>query len=143
MPGQRPPLCAMISDWEFILQSYVAVDLVAGVDNDGGMSRAQDPIEPDYVIDSTEKTPTEKMRSAATRAFGVASSGVKSAREATSGSRIIETTETNMKKALGNVSHAIDDAVRSGKVERVFDKAQESVSTGADGIRRLVSRKSK
>ena len=57
--------------------------------------------------------------------------------------RLIETTETNVKKALGNVSHVIDDAVRSGKVERAFDKAQESVTTGADGMRRLVTRKSK
>lgn len=107
------------------------------------MSRTQDPIEPDYVIDSTKKTPTEKVRSAATRAYGAASNGVKNAREATTGSRLIETTETNVKKALGNVSHAIDDAVRSGKVERAFDKAQESVTTGADGMRRLVTRKSK
>ncbi|WP_232488264.1 hypothetical protein [Brevibacterium antiquum] len=107
------------------------------------MSRTQDPIEPDYVIDSTQRTPTEKARSAATRAYGAASSSVRNAREATSGSRLIETTEANVKKALGNVSQAIDDAVRSGKVERAFDKAQETVTTGADGMRRLVTRKSK
>lgn len=126
-----------------MVQSYVAVDLAVGVDNYGDMSRTQDPIEPDYVIDSTKRTPTERVRSAATRAYGAASGSVKSAREATSGSRLIETTEANVKKALGTVSHAIDDAVRSGKVERAFDKAQESVTTGADGVRRLVTRKSK
>ncbi|MCF2588137.1 hypothetical protein HU144_12655 [Brevibacterium sp. UCMA 11752] len=126
-----------------MVQSYVAVDLGVGVDNYGDMSRTQDPIEPDYVIDSTKRTPTEKARSAATRAYGAASSSVRNAREATSGSRLIETTEANVKKALGNVSHAIDDAVRSGKVERAFDKAQETVTTGADGMRRLVTRKSK
>lgn len=133
----------MISAWEFMVQSYVAVDLRSGVDNYGVMSRTQDPIEPDYVIDSTKRTPTEKVRSAATRAYGAASSSVKNAREATTGPRLIETTETNVKKALGNVSHAIDDAVRSGKVERAFDKAQETVTTGADGMRRLVTRNSK
>lgn len=125
-----------------MVQSYVAVDLTSRVDNYGDMSRTQDPIEPDYVIDSTKRTPTERVRSAATRAYGAASSGVKNAREATSGNRLIETTETNVKKALGNVSHAIDDAVRSGMVERVFDKAQEGVTTGADTVRRLVNRKS-
>ncbi|NJC57424.1 hypothetical protein [Brevibacterium marinum] len=106
------------------------------------MSRTHDPIEPDYVIDSTKRTPTEKVRSAATKAYGAASSSVKSAREATSGPRLIEATESTVKKALGNVSHAIDDAVRSGKVERAFDKAQDTVTTGADGMRRWVTRKS-
>lgn len=124
-----------------MVQSYVAVDLAGGLDNHGDMSRTQDPIEPDYVIDSTKRTPTEKVRSAATRAYGAASSSVKSAREAASGPRLIEATETNVKKALGTVSHAIDDAVRSGKVERAFGKAEETVTTGADGIRRLVKRK--
>lgn len=126
-----------------MVQSYVAVDLTSRVDNYGDMSRTQDPIEPDYVIDSTKRTPTERVRSVANRAYGAASSSVKNAREATTGSRLIETAETNVKKALGNVSHAIDDAVRSGKVERAFDKAQETVTTGADGARRLVTRKSK
>ena len=110
------------------------------MDNYGVMSPSQDPIEPDYVIDSTKRTPTEKVRSAATKAYGAASSGVKNARERTSGPRLIEATESTVKKALGNVSHAIDDAVRSGKVERAFDKAQETVTTGADGVRRLVTR---
>ncbi len=125
-----------------MVQSYVAVDLARRVDNYGDMSRTQDPIEPDYVIDSTKRTPTERVRSAATRAYGAASSSVRNAREATSSNRLIETTETNVKKALGNVSHAIDDAVRSGKVERAFDKAQETVTTGADTVRKLVNRKS-
>lgn len=107
------------------------------------MSPSQDPIEPDYVIDSTRRTPTEKVRSAATKAYGAASSGVKNAREATSGPRLIEATESTVKKALGNASHAIDDAVRSGKVERAFDKAQQTVTTGADGVRKLVTRKEK
>lgn len=106
------------------------------------MSSHQDPIEPDDVIDSTHRTPTERVRSAANRAYSVASTGVRNVREKTTTSHLIETTESTVNKALGNVSHAIDDAVRSGKIERAFDKAQETVTTGADGVRRLVTRKS-
>ncbi|MGO2035559.1 MAG: hypothetical protein ACTH2U_03710 [Brevibacterium sp.] len=107
------------------------------------MSSHEEPIEPDDVIDSTKRTPTERARSAATRAYGAASSGVKNVREATTSSRLIETTESTVNKALGNVAHVIDDAVRSGKVERAFDKAQETVTNGADGVRKLVTRKGK
>jgi hypothetical protein len=106
------------------------------------MSSHREPIEPDYVIDATAKTPTERARRAAGRAFNAASSGVKSVREATSTTRLIEATENGMNRALGTVSHAIDDAVRSGKVERAFDKAQETVTSGAAGVRKLVRRKS-
>ncbi len=107
------------------------------------MSRAQDPIEPDYVIDSTKRTPTERARTAATRAYGAASSGVRNVRDAAKGSRLIEAAESSVNKALGSVSHAIDDAVRSGKVERAFDRAQETVTSGADSVRRLVTRRSR
>jgi hypothetical protein len=107
------------------------------------MSSHREPIEPDDVIDATAKTPTERVRAAAGRAYGAASSGVKNVREATSSQRLIEATESTVNKALGSVSHAIDDAVRSGKVERAFDKAQETVTSGADGVRKLVTRKSR
>lgn len=124
-----------------MVQSYVAVDLARGVDNYGGMSRTQEPIEPDFVIDSTKRTPREKARSAATRAYDSASSSVKNVREATSGHRLIEAAESSVNKVLGNVSHRIDEAVRSGKVEQAFDKAQETVTSGAEGVRKLVTRK--
>ncbi|WP_453984067.1 hypothetical protein [Brevibacterium casei] len=107
------------------------------------MSREEEPLEPDFVIDSTKRTPTQRARSAAGRAYGAASSGVRNVREAAKGSRLIEATEAGVNKALGNVSHAIDEAVRSGRVERAFDKAQETVTTGADGVRRLIDRVSK
>lgn len=107
------------------------------------MSSHREPIEPDDVIDATAKTPTERARLAAGRAYSVASTGVKNVREATSTSRLIEATENGVNRALGSVSHAIDDAVRSGKVERAFDRAQETVTTGADGVRKLVTRKSR
>lgn len=107
------------------------------------MSSHREPIEPDDVIDATAKTPTERARRAAGRAYGVASTGVKNAREAASTSRLIEATENSVNRALGSVSHAIDDAVRSGKVERAFDRAQETVTTGADNVRKLVTRKSR
>ncbi|WP_181273745.1 hypothetical protein [Brevibacterium oceani] len=105
------------------------------------MSPHREPIEPDDVIDATAKTPTERVRRAAGRAYGAASSGVKNVREATSSQRLIESAESTVNKALGSVSHAIDDAVRSGKVERAFDKAQETVTSGADNVRRLITRK--
>ncbi|MCU4296954.1 hypothetical protein D3I60_07655 [Brevibacterium permense] len=105
------------------------------------MSSHREPIEPDDVIDATAKTPTERARRAAGRAYSVASTGVKNVREATSTSRLIEATENGVNRALGSVSHAIDDAVRSGKVERAFDRAQETVTTGAEGVRKLVTRK--
>lgn len=107
------------------------------------MSSHREPIEPDDVIDATAKTPTERARRAAGRAYSVASSGVKNVREGASTSRLIEATENGVNRALGSVSHAIDDAVRSGKVERVFDRAQETVTTGADNVRKLVTRKSR
>ncbi|WP_209372732.1 hypothetical protein [Brevibacterium renqingii] len=107
------------------------------------MSSHREPIEPDDVIDSTSKTPTERVRWAAGRAYGAASSGVKNMREATSSSRLIESAENTMHRALGSVSHAIDDAVRSGKVERAFDRAQATVTSGAEGVRKLVSRRSR
>ena len=103
------------------------------------MSSHREPLEPDDVIDSTSKTPSERVRWAA----GRASSGVRSVREATSSSRLIEATENSVNRALGSVSHAIDDAVRSGKVERAFDRAQETVTSGADGVRRFVTRRSR
>lgn len=106
------------------------------------MSRAEDPIEPDFVIDSTKRTPAQRARSVAERAYGAASSGVRNVRDAAKGSRLIEATESGVNRALGNVSHAIDDAVRSGKVERAFDRAQETVTNGANGVRRLVVRAS-
>ncbi|MGC2942068.1 MULTISPECIES: hypothetical protein [unclassified Brevibacterium] len=105
------------------------------------MSSHREPIEPDDVIDATAKTPTERARRAAGRAYGAASTGVKNVREAASTSRLIEATESSVNRALGSVSHAIDDAVRSGKVERAFDRAQETVTTGAEGVRKLVTRK--
>ncbi len=107
------------------------------------MSSHREPIEPDDVIDATAKTPTERARRVAGRAYGAASTGVKSVREAASTSRLIEATENSVNRALGSVSHAIDDAVRSGKVERAFDKAQETVTSGAAGVRKLVTRKSR
>ena len=107
------------------------------------MSSHREPIEPDDVIDATAKTPTERARRVAGRAYGAASTGVKNVREAASTSRLIEATENSVNRALGSVSHAIDDAVRSGKVERAFDKAQETVTSGADGVRKLVTRKSR
>ena len=107
------------------------------------MSSHREPIEPDDVIDATAKTPTERARRVAGRAYGAASTGVKNVREAASTSRLIEATENSVNRALGSVSHAIDDAVRSGKVERAFDRAQETVTTGADGVRKLVTRKSR
>ncbi|GAA1504944.1 hypothetical protein [Brevibacterium permense] len=107
------------------------------------MSSHREPIEPDDVIDATAKTPTERARRAAGRAYSVASSGVKNVRGAASTSRLIEATENGVNRALGSVSHVIDDAVRSGKVERVFDRAQETVTTGADNVRKLVTRKSR
>ncbi|MFP3396391.1 hypothetical protein ACSBQT_13275 [Brevibacterium sp. H602] len=107
------------------------------------MSSHREPIEPDDVIDATAKTPTERARRAAGRAYSVASTGVKNVREAASTSRLIEATENGVNRALGSVSHAIDDAVRSGKIERAFDRAQETVTTGAEGVRKLVTRKSR
>ncbi|HJF76632.1 MAG TPA: hypothetical protein K8V63_07755 [Brevibacterium linens] len=107
------------------------------------MSSHREPIEPDDVIDATAKTPTERARRVAGRAYGAASTGVKNVREAASTSRLIEATENSVNRALGSVSHAIDDAVRSGKVERAFDKAQETVTSGAAGVRKLVTRKSR
>ena len=107
------------------------------------MSSHREPIEPDDVIDATAKTPTERARRVAGRAYGAASTGVKNVREAASTSRLIEATENSVNRALGCVSHAIDDAVRSGKVERAFDKAQETVTSGAAGVRKLVTRKSR
>lgn len=107
------------------------------------MSSHREPIEPDDVIDATAKTPTERARRVAGRAYGAASTGVKNVREAASTSRLIEATENTVNRALGSVSHAIDDAVRSGKVERAFDKAQETVTSGAAGVRKLVTRKSR
>ena len=107
------------------------------------MSSHREPIEPDDVIDATAKTPTERARRVAGRAYGAASTGVKNVCEAASTSRLIEATENSVNRALGSVSHAIDDAVRSGKVERAFDKAQETVTSGADGVRKLVTRKSR
>ena len=80
------------------------------------MSSHREPIEPDDVIDATAKTPTERARRVAGRAYGAASTGVKNVREAASTSRLIEATENSVNRALGSVSHAIDDAVRSGKV---------------------------
>ncbi|MGC3021210.1 hypothetical protein [Brevibacterium sp. FAM 24630] len=106
------------------------------------MSSHREPIEPDFVIDSTAKTPSERARRAAGRAYTAASSGVKTVREAASTSRLIEATENGVNKALGSLSHAIDDAVRSGKVEQAFDKAQERVTSGAAGARKFVTRKS-
>ena len=107
------------------------------------MSSHREPIEPDDVIDATAKTPTERARRAAGRACSVASTGVKNMREAASTSRLIGTAESGVNRALGSVAHAIDDAVRSGKVERAFDRAQETVTTGAEGVRKLVTRKSR
>ena len=107
------------------------------------MSSHREPIEPDDVIDATAKTPTERARRVAGRAYGAASTGVKNVREAASTSRLIEATENSVNRALGSVSHAIDDAVRSGKLERAFDKAQETVTSGAAGVRKLVTRKSR
>lgn len=107
------------------------------------MSSHREPIEPDDVIDATAKTPTERARRVAGRAYGAASTGVKNVREAASTSRLIEATENSVNRALGSVSHAIDDAVRSGKVERAFDKAKETVTSGAAGVRKLVTRKSR
>lgn len=105
------------------------------------MSSHREPLEPDDVIDATAKTPTERARRVAGRAYSAASSGVRNVREATSTSRLIEAGENSVNRALGSISHAIDDAVRSGKVERAFDRAQETVTTGADGVRKLVTRK--
>ncbi|AZU00796.1 MULTISPECIES: hypothetical protein [Brevibacterium] len=105
------------------------------------MSSHREPLEPDDVIDATAKTPTERARRVAGRAYSAASTGVRNVREATSTSRLIEVGENGVNRALGSISHAIDDAVRSGKVERAFDRAQETVTTGADGVRKLVTRK--
>ncbi len=105
------------------------------------MSQRHDPIEPDYVIDSTERTPTDRVRTAAGRAYSKASSRARTVREAASGSRLIETTETTVNRLLGRASHAIDDAVRTGKVDRVFEKAQHTVSTGAENARKLMRRR--
>ncbi|MGO0602735.1 hypothetical protein QYM46_09305 [Brevibacterium sp. K11IcPPYGO002] len=105
------------------------------------MSSHREPLEPDDVLDATAKTPTERARRVAGRAYSAASTGVRNVREATSTSRLIEAGENGVNRALGSISHAIDDAVRSGKVERAFDRAQETVTTGADGVRKLVTRK--
>ena len=105
------------------------------------MSSHREPLEPDDVLDATAKTPTERARRVAGRAYSAASTGVRNVREATSTSRFIEAGENGVNRALGSISHAIDDAVRSGKVERAFDRAQETVTTGADGVRKLVTRK--
>ena len=106
------------------------------------MSSHQDPIEPDDVIDSTRRTPRERVRSAADRAFDAAGSRMRSVREATRTSHLIGVTESSVNRALGGVSHAIDEAVRSGRIERAFDRAQQTVTSGADGVRRLVERRS-
>ncbi|RBP64714.1 hypothetical protein DFO66_106113 [Brevibacterium sanguinis] len=105
------------------------------------MSPRQEPIEPDYVIDSTARTPQDRVRSAANRAYSAASTSAQSVRRAASGSRLIESTETKVNELLGRASHAIDDAVRTGKVDRVFAKAQHTVSSGAQGARKLFRRR--
>src|SRR5699024_9216028 len=107
------------------------------------MSSHREPLEPDDVIDSTSKTPSERVRWAAGRAYSAASSGVRSVREATSSSRLIEATENSVNRALGSVSHAIDDALRSCNVERDFDRAQQTLTSVADGVRRFVTRRSR
>lgn len=113
------------------------------MDNDRGMSPSNEPIEPDDVIDSTERSASEKVRSAAARAYATANSGARSIRQAASGSRLIEQAETTLNSTLGKVSAAIDDAVRSGKVDRAFDKAQQTVTSGAKGVRKIVDRTKK
>ncbi|WP_309130270.1 hypothetical protein [Brevibacterium sp.] len=105
------------------------------------MSPRNDPIEPDYVIDSTARTPRDRVRSAATKAYSAASTGAQNVRESASGSRLLESAETTVNRLLGRASHAIDDAVRSGKVDRVFEKAQHTVSSGAQSARKLMRRR--
>lgn len=63
------------------------------------MSSHREPLEPDDVIDATAKTPTERARRVAGRAYSAASSGVRNVREATSTSRLIEAGENGVNRA--------------------------------------------
>lgn len=52
----------------------------------------------------------------------------------------VDWTETKLNRVLGGIGHRIDDAVRTGKVDRVFQLAQQGVSKGAGQARRFLRR---
>jgi hypothetical protein len=52
----------------------------------------------------------------------------------------VDWTEEKLNGLLAGIGHRIDDAVRTGKVDRAFQFAQEGVSKGAGQARRLLRR---